>query len=463
MDFSKMATGAAVDVSKLTFYSLGIVAVNKQMSRDTIEVLPIEHFPYHDGEITDTWEEYEGKGKDYNGKEWNHKVDTTTTVLAKWLPLSISNRITAPDVRRGEHVLLFRFGDVDEFYWTTLFIDKKLRRLETVTYSFSNNREENKEDDYDSTYSIEVSTHKKYIHVHTAKNDGEPYAYDIQLNTKDGCLTITDDLDPPNKIVMNSKENQLYFQNNDESYIDINKKKIKIRAKDKVEIETEHFEVNASKDVKIKTESYKLDSSKSVENNTADFTTKATGSIKQETKSATMTASDSVTTTTKDFKTTASGSIDQTSNDYKVKSNQSVDMQSPKIDMKASTSSTIEAPKIDIKATNEATFTAPKMSMTTTGSFNMKGTDFTIEANGTNIKSSNFTVDSSNTEFKSSNFIITGSSGNVKIINGIIEASNRILVGGTSGVVIEPSRITTTAIRPRQSNGYENLPATALK
>lgn len=463
MDFSKMATGASIDVSKLAFYSIGIVAVNKHMSRDTIEVLPTEHFPYHDGEITDAWEEYEGKGKDYNGKEWNHKVDTTTTILAKWLPLSISNRITAPDVRRGEHVLLFRFGDVDEFYWTTLFIDKKLRRLETVTYSFSNNRKENVEDDYDSTYSIEVSTHGKYIHVHTAKNDGEPYSYDIQLNTKDGCLTITDDLDPPNKIVMNSKENQLYFQNNDESYIDINKKKIKIRAKDKVEVETEHFEVNATKDVIIKTQTYKLESSKSIENNTADFTTKSSGAIKQEAKTATMSATDSVTTTTKDMKVTASGNVEQTSSNFEVKANQNMNIQSSKLDMKSSSSTTMESPKIDIKATNEATFTAPKMTMTTTGSFNLKGTDFIIDANSTNIKSSNFTVDSANAEFKSSNFVITGSSGNVKIINGIIDATSKILVGGLSGTEITPSRVTTNAIRPRQTTGYENLPATALK
>jgi hypothetical protein len=457
MDFSKMATGAAVDVSQLKFYSIGIVAVNKHMSRDTIEVLPTEHFPYHDGEITDSWEEYEGKGKDYNGKEWNHKVDTTTTVLAKWLPLSISNRITAPDVRRGEHVLLFRFGDVDEFYWTTLFIDKKLRRLETVTYSFSNNREENKEDDYDSTYSIEVSTHGKYIHVHTAKNDNEPFAYDIQLNTKDGCLTITDDLDPPNKIVMNSKEKQIYLQNNDNSYIDINKKKIKIRAIDKVEIETEHFEVNASKDVNIKTEVYKLDASKSIDNKTTDLTNKASASIKQETKTATMTATDSITTNTKDNKTIASGKIENASSNFEVRANQDVDIQTPKIDMKASSSANIESPKIELKASNEAIFTAPKMSLTATGTLGLKGTTLTVESNLTDIKASNFKLDSATSDIRSSNFTITGSSGNVKIINGVIDASSKILVGGLTGTEITTSKVTANYIKAK--NGYDNLPA----
>lgn len=47
---------------------------------------------------------------------------------AKWLPLGHSNRLkAAPDLVKNETILLFKFGDVDEYYWTTIFREVELR------------------------------------------------------------------------------------------------------------------------------------------------------------------------------------------------------------------------------------------------------------------------------------------------------------------------------------------------
>lgn len=243
-----------MNISQLHFYSIGVVATNKKMTSHFVEVSPIEDSAFMDGEITDHKEDYKSKSKSFDDQEWETKIDTTASVRAKWLPMGNSNRITSPDVRRGEVVALYRFGDVDEFYWTTLLQDKHIRRLETVIYSFSNNREENIEDDPKSTYFMEVSTHKKLIHLHTSKNDKEPFTYDIQINTKDGIIIITDDVD--NYLFIDSKNTRIKVRNKDDSYIDMDKKKITIHAPDRIDMITKDFSLKASSSATVETPKY---------------------------------------------------------------------------------------------------------------------------------------------------------------------------------------------------------------
>lgn len=203
----------------------------------------METSPMLDGELTDDIEQYRAQGQSPDGECFDVDMKTTASIQAKWLSYTDTNRMTAPDVRRGEMVAIYQFSDADEYWWMTLKQDKKLRRLETVIYSFSNQRQENVEVDSNSSYWFEISTHGKYIHLHTSKNDKEPFVYDIQLNTKDGCLTFKDD--DGNYIFMNSKERQIKLRNKDGSFFDINKKKIHINAPERVLVTTKHFRVRA--------------------------------------------------------------------------------------------------------------------------------------------------------------------------------------------------------------------------
>lgn len=216
-------------ISKLHFYSLGIVAANKEVTSDTIEVVPIEEFPMLDGEVTDNKYKYEVSYKDGNNKPANLKLDTTVSIPAEWLPISNSNRRSSPDVRRGETVVLYSFGDSNKVFWNTLKNDIRLRRLETVIYGFSNNSKENVRDTPDSTYFLEVSTHKKIMHVHTSKNDGEPFSYDVQINAKDGFVVITDDIG--NYFELKSGDSRIRAQNNLGTSVTIEKEVATVIAK----------------------------------------------------------------------------------------------------------------------------------------------------------------------------------------------------------------------------------------
>lgn len=230
-------------ISKLQFYSLGIVAVNKLPSSELIEVTPVEEFPMLDGELSDAISLYKTESVDYTGGHNSKEIATTVTIEAQWLPINNSNRRTPPDVRRGEKVVIYRFADTDKYWWNTLFNDSKLRRLETVIYTFINESNENTDISPDNTYYLEISTHKKLMHVHTAKNDGEPFSYDVQINAKEGIIIITDDAG--NYFELNSRDTKLSFVNADASSVFIDKKNI--------ELNCEKFTLNASDSANINT------------------------------------------------------------------------------------------------------------------------------------------------------------------------------------------------------------------
>jgi hypothetical protein len=251
---------SAPAISKLSYYSLGIVAANKSLKSHRIEVTPIEEMPMLNGEINDERVKYTSEMKDAQGTLHKEEIDTSVTVNATWVPISNSNRRTPPDVRRGEIVVIYRFADTDQYWWNTLFNDSKLRRLETVIYAFSDNSKENIEDTADSTYYLEVSTHRKIMHIHTSKSDGEPFAYDIQINAKEGIITITDDVG--NYFVLNSRDTRILARNADNSLVDINKTNITLHAEETIKATCKDFiiEADSSTDITAKTNTVNGDS-----------------------------------------------------------------------------------------------------------------------------------------------------------------------------------------------------------
>jgi len=250
--------GTGTGISSFRFYSLGIVAANKKLSSDYIEVVPVEHFSFVDGEITDNKEELEEESQTFTEEKWKVKLDTTPSIMARWLSLANTNRITSPDVRRGEVVMIYQFGDADEYWWTDLLTDdkktRKTRRLETVVFAISNNPKENTPDDSDSTYWVEFSTHRQIVHLHTSKSNKEPFEYDIQINTKDGRIVIKDD--DENYIFLDSAERRIKLHNKDTSYVDIDKKDITLHSLNKVHVKTKHFIVDAKETITTDTKKY---------------------------------------------------------------------------------------------------------------------------------------------------------------------------------------------------------------
>lgn len=181
-------------------YSIGIVAQNKHLDSDFVQILPIEVTPYVDGELDSNPEKMDAEGKDKYGEDYKVTINKDEAVTAEWLRISHTNRRTSPDVRRGERVLLYRHSDSERLYWDSMGMDDHLRRLETVIYSWSATpREEDDATLPQHSYSLEICTHTKQVTFMTEKDpseggggDGEPYKYTFQFNTGYGSVVLTD-------------------------------------------------------------------------------------------------------------------------------------------------------------------------------------------------------------------------------------------------------------------------------
>lgn len=230
--------------SHLQPISIGIVAENKLPSSNTIEVTPIEKLPFVDGELTQTGTTLSTSGTDVNGAAYSTQVASSTTIKAEWLREGESNRVSAPDVRRGARVKLYQFADSDRYYWTVCGDDSGLRKLETVTHAWSGTQDESAKPDPSNSYFLQISTHTGLITLTTSKANGEPYGYGIQLNTKEGYLRIQDDIG--NYLVLDSTQNLWEIGNGDQSLFQMMQTKLAIMTQTEIDIKTTNLNIQAN-------------------------------------------------------------------------------------------------------------------------------------------------------------------------------------------------------------------------
>lgn len=246
--------------SALVFYSVGRVAANKKRGSNLIEFAPIERLPNLSGELTDHQGTLNAKVEEVEGSDAKEiDLTTTSTEQAEWLPWGQTNRITSPDVRRGEYVIICKFGDADVLYWMELKAMHELRRLETVTWVFSNERKENIPLTEENVYMLQVSTHDKHVTLSTVKSDGEPFAYRFQINTKEGFVTLEDD--DGNYFYINSKERHLKMRNKDDSLVELNKRIINIFSADQINLKTKDYRLVATNSITETTRTHTYKSS----------------------------------------------------------------------------------------------------------------------------------------------------------------------------------------------------------
>ena len=219
--------------SLFKIFSVAIVADNKPIDSNVIEVYPIElmYNEYGDVNQVNTFTEtvnHIGGGKS------SIDVEKRVTYKAAWLPMANTNRKTAPNVRKGEHVLLFRYGNTDQYFWVDLMENAKLRRKERVVYMYGNTDDLDVELDGDNTYWSEIDTVGKQVRFHTSDNDGEATTYDITIDTSEGKVTFEDGVG--NSLVLDSV-----------------KKELSTKTGKKINLETEECNLTTRKKVNVTT------------------------------------------------------------------------------------------------------------------------------------------------------------------------------------------------------------------
>lgn len=241
--------------------SVGYVAENKSRQTDEIEVSLIELTPFINGElkgdiVTDTC-----NGVDSKGNHFSASVKMSNTVIATWKGEG-TNRVTSPDVRRGDRVNIYRYGNNDKYYWEPLeHVGESVKKRETVTHTYSNTTDEkDNTPTVKNSYIQEVSTHDKLVTlIQTSKSDGEKFQYVVQVNTKENVIVLADDVG--NFIQLDSNGSHVVMQNADGSLFEVIKGDININCKGNVNIE-------AGGNVNIKTPNTYITSSTQIKGDT---------------------------------------------------------------------------------------------------------------------------------------------------------------------------------------------------
>ncbi|AEV89583.1 putative phage baseplate assembly protein [Pseudomonas phage OBP] len=248
----------------LECYGVGVVAMDKDVDTDEVQIHIKGLFPESDGEVTTTVETKNTSTLTPTGDTQSSSSLQSNTVPAKWMALN-TNRVTAPDVRKGSKVVVYKFQGTSKYLWTYFGMDGTLR-LETIIWAFSAspNVDENTPVTPENYYMLLLSTHQKKIQLLTGQGNGEPTSYAFELNTGEGKFSIVDGEN--NILSLNSMAHALSFINDEKSFINIEKKDITLsceknmllKGKDKIDIQCTDLSLKADKSISMETQKTSL-------------------------------------------------------------------------------------------------------------------------------------------------------------------------------------------------------------
>ncbi len=270
------------EFSQLHFHSIGQVSINKAFGTNDIKVFPIEYRYGNEEVVVDRVNVLDILHKSNSGDD-NLTATLSNSITATWLKFN-SNRYIAPDVRRNDKVMILRLGNSDSYYWMD-FNTANVKRLETVVYVWSADPDNPINEDLSNAYYLEISSHNKTITLHTSQANGEPYGYDIQLNTGDGFFAIQDT--DTNEILLDSANTLIRMTNASKTRFELNKDVINGYA-------PKDINLTAGKTFSISCADYKLAASSSISTTTATHNGAASGGYTMDTPSASFTADVSV-------------------------------------------------------------------------------------------------------------------------------------------------------------------------
>lgn len=207
------------------FYGLCYVVADKPEDSYDIDVMLVSLIPDTKGDLTSNTSSNLNM-VDSKGQHTAIVANSSNNITATWLPDGEQNRISAPDVCKGDIVEVYSINGTDEYYWKVYAHNISLRKREKVLYWFSNKAGTGGSET--DAYFLLVDTRNKNIHLHTANNDGEACSYDVMLDTRAGVFMLKDSLNNSleldsvggildtkinNKIVSTTKEHEINCEN----------------------------------------------------------------------------------------------------------------------------------------------------------------------------------------------------------------------------------------------------------
>lgn len=191
-------------LSKLSIYSLGTVVKDKEKDSHIVYAIPYEVLTDLDGNLQNATQKVSGTLTEDAGKVFS-STTKRVALRCEWLPFG-DLRTTSPDMVLGEQVIIYRYADTQDYYWTPKRQDLMNRKLEHIVLTLSNTKEDQEEKTapFKKVYTITLSTRDGYLSIVTNDNQKEKAVYEVLLNTKDGIFKLSDNKE--NALVLNSVE-----------------------------------------------------------------------------------------------------------------------------------------------------------------------------------------------------------------------------------------------------------------
>lgn len=232
--------------SNLVSVGIGTVAQDKNDNSRFISVYLSEQHPFYEGDVTNDVAEIERTVIDEHGNSTKLNLYKTMAVKADWLE-DESNRETAPHVKKGESVNVFEKKDTSEYYWQPRKKNNPTRRAEAVTFAWSAASQSNDIDipkTADNHYSATVDGINGHITITTSKDNGEVAKYTVQVQGKQGHVTVADDLG--NLIQLNSSTKTITLSNGDNTYVQLSGPNILANANETILLKANNIVLDSS-------------------------------------------------------------------------------------------------------------------------------------------------------------------------------------------------------------------------
>ena len=266
-------------------YARGIASRNIRPNENSLDVILDEPFATLNGELTTDKGTLDTGGFDVNEEEYSASIKVGYTVPCNWL--KEGNRVSRPDIRRGERVIIYRYHDSDKYFWRELGMDQNLRRLETITFLVSANPSNDDQDEPspENSYMFEISTHTGKMSYSTTMLNGELAAFFGEINPMKGTIKHHDE--KSNSFFFDSVNTFLELLNADKTRITVDKKLIDVFAEDSIHWETTDFSIQANNSIvfnateffELKTKKTTIESTDTVDIKTDKYTLEAGTSV----------------------------------------------------------------------------------------------------------------------------------------------------------------------------------------
>lgn len=227
------------EVSQLTIYSVGKAATDKARGEKKLDVILSEVSFAQPTAVETTKTDAEVKHEGEGGQD-TIQTQLGNTVEALWWNFN-GIRVSPPDVKKDDDVLVLRLGDTDVYYWLDLNM-ANVKRLECVVFAINADPKSKIKQDLSNAYWFMMSSLDKSMHIHTSTANGEPFAWDIQLDTEKSILIVADS--KGNKIYINSQEDDIGMVNSIGSKFQIVKQQMFGYAEKLINFKTDQFVVD---------------------------------------------------------------------------------------------------------------------------------------------------------------------------------------------------------------------------